>query len=69
MKAVQRLTQLPQRCGFTAAVAADKEFHSLEAPVARVAIPNTSIPFNRSLERHVLPDADKIIRAIKSVVK
>ena len=61
-----------ERCGFTAevaAVAAEKGFHSLRAPVARVANPNTPIPFNRSLERHVLPDADKIIRAIKSVVK
>ena len=61
-----------ERCGFTAevaAVVAEKGFHSLKAPVARVANPNTPIPFNRSLERHVLPDADKIIRAIKSVVK
>ena len=61
-----------ERCGFTAEVAAvvvEKGFHSLKAPVARVANPNTPIPFNRSLERHVLPDADKIIRAIKSVVK
>ena len=61
-----------ERCGFTAevaAVVAEKGFHSLKAPVARVANPNTPIPFNRSLERHVLPDADKIIRAIKSIVK
>ncbi len=61
-----------ERCGFTAevaAVAAEKGFHSLKAPVARVANPNTPIPFNRSLERHVLPDTDKIVRAIKSVVK
>lgn len=61
-----------ERCGFTAevaAVVAEKGFHSLKAPVARVANPNTPIPFNRNLERHVLPDADKIIRAIKSVVK
>jgi pyruvate/2-oxoglutarate/acetoin dehydrogenase E1 component len=61
-----------ERCGFTAevaAVAAEKGFHSLKAPVARVANPNTPIPFNRNLERHVLPDADKIVRAIKSVVK
>lgn len=61
-----------ERCGFTAEVAAivaEKGFNSLEAPVARVANPNTPIPFNRSLERQVLPDADKIVRAIKSVVK
>ncbi len=61
-----------ERCGFTAevaAVVAEKGFNSLKAPVARVANPNIPIPFNRSLERHVLPDADKIVRAIKSVVK
>ena len=61
-----------ERCGFTAevtAVVAEKGFNSLKASVARVANPNIPIPFNRGLERHVLPDADKIIRAIKSVVK
>jgi pyruvate/2-oxoglutarate/acetoin dehydrogenase E1 component len=61
-----------ERCGFTAevaAVVAEKGFHSLKAPVARVANPNTPIPFNRNLERHVLPDADKIVRAIKAVMK
>jgi pyruvate/2-oxoglutarate/acetoin dehydrogenase E1 component len=61
-----------ERCGFTAevaAVAAEKGFHSLEAPVARVANPNVPIPFNRRLERHVLPDKEKIARAIKAVMK
>ena len=61
-----------ERCGFTAevvAVVAEKGFHSLKAPVARVANPNTPIPFNRNLERQVLPDTDKIIRAIRSIVK
>ncbi|HUV55428.1 MAG TPA: alpha-ketoacid dehydrogenase subunit beta [Candidatus Krumholzibacteriaceae bacterium] len=61
-----------ERCGFTsevAAVVAEKGFRSLKAPVARVANPNTPIPFNRSLERHMLPDADKIVRAIRNVVK
>ena len=61
-----------ERCGFSAevaAVAAEKGFNSLKAPVSRVANPNVPIPFNRELERHVLPDAEKIVRAIKSVVK
>ncbi len=61
-----------ERCGFSAevaAVVAEKGFHSLKAPVSRVANPNVPIPFNRELERHVLPDAEKIVRAIKSVVK
>jgi pyruvate dehydrogenase E1 component beta subunit len=61
-----------ERCGFTAevaAIAAEKGFHSLVAPVARVANPNVPIPFNRRLERHVLPDKEKIIRAVKAVMK
>ena len=61
-----------ERCGFSAevaAVAAEKGFHSLKAPVSRVANPNVPIPFNRELERHVLPNSEKIVRAIKSVVK
>jgi pyruvate/2-oxoglutarate/acetoin dehydrogenase E1 component len=61
-----------ERCGFTAevaAVAAEKGFHSLVAPVARVANPNVPIPFNKRLERHVLPDKEKITRAIKAVTK
>lgn len=59
-----------ERCGFAAevaAIAAEKGFHSLKAAVARVANPNVPIPFNRRLELHVLPDKDKIVRAIKSV--
>jgi pyruvate dehydrogenase E1 component beta subunit len=61
-----------ERCGFTAevaAVVAEKGFHSLRAPIARVANPNIPIPFNKNLERHVLPDTEKIVRAIRSVVK
>ena len=58
-----------ERCGFSAevaAVAAEKGFHSLKAPVSRVTNPNVPIPFNRELESHVLPDAEKIMRAIKA---
>ena len=61
-----------ERCGFTAevaAIAAEKGFHSLVAPVARVANPNVPLPFNRRLERHVLPDKEKIIRAVKAAMK
>ncbi len=61
-----------ERCGFSAevaAVVAEKGFHNLKAPVARVANPNVPRPFNRKLEKHVLPDVDKIIRSIRNVVK
>jgi acetoin:2,6-dichlorophenolindophenol oxidoreductase subunit beta len=61
-----------ERCGFSAEVAAivaEKGFHNLKAPVARVANPNVPLPFNKNLEKHVLPDSEKIVRAIKNVVK
>jgi acetoin:2,6-dichlorophenolindophenol oxidoreductase subunit beta len=59
-----------ERCGFSAEVAAivaEKGFHNLESPVARVANPNVPIPFNRKLENHILPDSEKIVRAIRNV--
>ncbi len=61
-----------ERCGFSAevaAIAAEKGFHNLRAPVARVANPNVPLPFNPTLEKQVLPDEGKIIRAIKNVLK
>ena len=61
-----------ERCGFSAevaAVVAEKGFHNLKAPVARVANPNVPLPFNRNLENHVLPSAVKIVRAMKNVMK
>jgi pyruvate dehydrogenase E1 component beta subunit len=60
-----------ERCGFSAevaAVVAEKGFHNLRSPVARVANPNVPIPFNKKLEKHILPDSEKIIRSIKSII-
>ena len=45
-----------------------KGFKSLKAPVARVATPNVPLPFNPNLEKHLLPDKEKIERAIRSVL-
>ena len=60
-----------ERCGFSAevaAVAAEKGFRHLEAPIVRVANPNVPLPYAPGLERHILPDKEKIIRAIKGVM-
>jgi pyruvate/2-oxoglutarate/acetoin dehydrogenase E1 component len=40
----------------------------LRAPVARVAVPDTPIPYARSLEQAVLPRHDRIEAAIRTVV-
>jgi len=61
-----------ERCGFSAevaALAAEKGFRHLEAPVTRVATPNVPIPYSPKLEKHILPDREKIVRAIKSLGK
>jgi pyruvate dehydrogenase E1 component beta subunit len=61
-----------ERCGFSSevlAIVAEKGFHSIRAPLSRVANPNVPIPYNRNLEKEVLPDKAKIIRTIKNTVK
>ncbi len=60
-----------ERCGFSAevaAIAAEKGFRHLESPVSRVATPNIPIPYSPVLEKHVLPDKEKIIRGIRVVL-
>jgi len=54
-----------ERCGFAsevAAIVASEGFDYLSAPIKRVATPNVPIPYNPNLERHVLPDEDKIVK-------
>jgi len=55
-------------CGFSAevaALAAEKALGSLEAPVERVATPNVPLPYNPSLEGHLLPSKEKIVAAVR----
>jgi len=61
-----------ERCGFSsevAAIAAEKGFHSLRAPISRIATPNVPIPYNPSLEEHVLPSRTDVVRAARHLVK
>jgi len=51
-----------------AAVVAEEAIDYLDAPVKRVAEPDTPIPFSPPLERFVIPDEKKIIGAVKEVV-
>ena len=60
----------PPRCGLTAdiaALAADKAFHSLKSPIKQVCAPHSPTPFSPELEAAYLPNADKIIAAIRAV--
>ncbi|UCE15539.1 MAG: alpha-ketoacid dehydrogenase subunit beta [Candidatus Bathyarchaeota archaeon] len=50
------------------AVVAEEAIDYLDAPVKRVAEPDTPIPFSPPLEKFVIPDENKIIGAVKEVV-
>jgi pyruvate/2-oxoglutarate/acetoin dehydrogenase E1 component len=51
-----------------AAVVAEDALDYLDAPVKRVAEPDTPIPFSPPLEQYVIPDEKAIVRAVKEVV-
>ena len=51
-----------------AAIAAKEAFDYLDAPIERVAAPDTPVPFAPNLEQTVLPDEDAIEEAIRGIV-
>lgn len=51
-----------------AAILAEEALDYLDAPIRRVAEPDTPIPFSPPLEQFVIPDEKRIIRAVKEVV-
>ncbi len=58
-------------CGVTAEIAAlvaERGFWRLDAPVVRVGVPDTPIPFAPACERAVIPTADTIATAVRSVL-
>ncbi|MEI6126698.1 MAG: alpha-ketoacid dehydrogenase subunit beta [Pseudomonadota bacterium] len=57
--------------GIGAEIAANVQeelFDWLDAPVARVAAPFTHIAFQPKLEKHYLPDAEKLVAQVKKMV-
>jgi pyruvate dehydrogenase E1 component beta subunit len=60
----------PPRCGLTAdiaALAAEKAFHALKAPIRQVCAPHSPTPFSPELEAAYLPSVEDVARAIKEV--
>ena len=58
-------------CGVASEIAAgiaERAFYSLDAPVRRVAVPDTPIPFAPAMERAVIPQVQTIVDAIQSVL-
>ena len=57
--------------GFGAEVAArlaDAAFPWLDAPVRRVAYPDRPVPYHKSLEKVLLPDAEKVLAAARELL-
>ena len=46
---------------------AEKAFEHLDAPVVRLAPPNTPVPFSPPLEDAFLPQVDDIVAAVERV--
>jgi acetoin:2,6-dichlorophenolindophenol oxidoreductase subunit beta len=51
-----------------ASIVGERCFGSLKAPISRVAAENVPIPFSPLLEQFVLPNVEKIVRAVKETV-
>jgi len=49
------------------AAVTENAFDYLDAPVARVACPETPIPFSPPLEEMYMPNADRIIQAVDQI--
>jgi pyruvate/2-oxoglutarate/acetoin dehydrogenase E1 component len=53
--------------GEIAALVAERAFESLDAPVMRVAPPDTPVPYSPPLEEFFLPNAEKVGQAIRAL--
>jgi pyruvate dehydrogenase E1 component beta subunit len=63
--------QAPRHASIAAIIAAEiaeRGFQYLKASVKMVTALDTSIPYSAPLEKYVLPDEEKIIKAVKSAV-
>lgn len=49
------------------AMIVEQAFDLLDAPVKRVATPDTPIPCSPPLEKHIIPDAGNIVSAVKEI--
>lgn len=52
-----------------AAIISEKAFDFLDAPIKRVAALNTPIPFAPVAEKYVIPNQDRIIKAVKETFR
>ncbi len=55
--------------GEIAATVAEEAFEDLDAPVKRIAAPDTPVPFAPALEKAFIPQVDDVVRGIKELSK
>jgi acetoin:2,6-dichlorophenolindophenol oxidoreductase subunit beta len=55
--------------GEIAAMVSEKAFDFLDAPIIRIAAPFCPVPFSSKLEREYIPNENRIIEAVKSIVE
>lgn len=63
--------EAPRFCGFGAELAAaiqEALFYDLDAPVQRVTAQDAPVPYNRILERAVLPQVEAVVTAVRALV-
>lgn len=65
---VDQATRHASAAAIIAAEVAEHGFESLKAPIKMVTALDTSIPYSEPLESYVLPDEEKIVQAVKSVL-
>ncbi len=64
--------QAPRHSSAAAIIAAEVAEHAfghLRAPVTMLTALNTSVPYSEPMENFILPNEDKIVRAVKSVLE
>lgn len=55
--------------GEVSALVSEQAFEWLDAPVVRVAPPDTPVPYSPTLEGYFLPDAEKVAEAIRALAE
>jgi pyruvate/2-oxoglutarate/acetoin dehydrogenase E1 component len=54
--------------GEIAATIAEEAFEDLDAPVKRIAAPDTPVPFSPVLEKAFIPQVDDVVRGLKELI-
>ena len=54
---------------YISSLCADECFKYLKAPIKRITMPDTSVPYSKSLENYILPSVDNIIHEVYTLAK